>query len=374
MSETLPPMASTGVVVHFRFPFERSISRHARILWRSTLGEQLYATVCQGGETSVVHSQLTHSGDRWVVMEGKVAGGRVLLDYIATGEREQWVTIRAPDRCAADGGGSCSEAHLSAQAAWQEQTACLYGPSASTTPHASVDGRNQLSLEDALRLSAMVARLARVAKAAAQHAAMYLHDSEVATAMQPDSIRGSEQRGASCKGPQVGGLPLSITGDPSECGNASTSSVSSVRLQFILPDGTRAPFRTRADVPLEECIISLARHALFQSAVGYRYANGDDAGDGWSALGRLTSLFDSTSGTTHTASCVAPPPFKFCFHLAGDSNASSLEQAVGGSVPSVVKTRTGETSGQSEQVRCLRELAPSASIRITEEGSAWLAE
>merc|ERR1712087_720586 len=100
MSETLPPIAASGVLVHFVFPFDPSLSRRASISWVRVLGGRevvsVYADIEQGGEDSIVHSQVTFPGDSWAVDE---AGGqkRRLVLHVATGEREQRVVIRASD-------------------------------------------------------------------------------------------------------------------------------------------------------------------------------------------------------------------------------------------------------------------------------------
>ena len=94
MSETLPPICREGVVLRFVFPFDASLSRTASVFWRSTHPkvDTWYADVTQGGESSIVHEQVTFPGDAWVVYV-KGSPDTMLAYHVATGEREQKVLI-----------------------------------------------------------------------------------------------------------------------------------------------------------------------------------------------------------------------------------------------------------------------------------------
>jgi hypothetical protein len=94
MSETLPPICREGVVLRFVFPFDASLSRTASLFWRSTHPkvDTWYADITQGGESSIVHEQVTFPGDAWVVYV-KGSPDKVLAYHVATGEREQRVLI-----------------------------------------------------------------------------------------------------------------------------------------------------------------------------------------------------------------------------------------------------------------------------------------
>ena len=95
MSETLPPICREGVVLRFVFPFDASLSRTASLFWRSNTHPKVdtwYADLKQGGDTSIVHEQVTFPGDAWVVYV-KGRPDRVLAYHVATGEREQQVLI-----------------------------------------------------------------------------------------------------------------------------------------------------------------------------------------------------------------------------------------------------------------------------------------
>ena len=95
MSETLPPICREGVVLRFVFPFDASLSRTASLFWRSNTHPKVdtwYADLTQGGDTSIVHEQVTFPGDAWVVYV-KGRPDRVLAYHVATGEREQQVLI-----------------------------------------------------------------------------------------------------------------------------------------------------------------------------------------------------------------------------------------------------------------------------------------
>mmetsp|Transcript_35764 Transcript_35764/g.109636 ORF Transcript_35764/g.109636 Transcript_35764/m.109636 type:complete len:214 (+) Transcript_35764:154-795(+) len=98
MSETLPPITGTGVLVSFTFPFDRDVDRKARLAWRQYIGssatDTVYATVDQSGAKTVVHEQVTFPGDVWVAIEGEAGEGRLLCSYTATGKREQQHAIR----------------------------------------------------------------------------------------------------------------------------------------------------------------------------------------------------------------------------------------------------------------------------------------
>ena len=103
MSETLPPITGEGVILNFVFPFNDAVERKARICWRRTLGGQHadteYARVEQSGDTTVVLQQVTFKGDAWVALEEN--SGRCLLTHVATGEREQRVVITLTPEAAA---------------------------------------------------------------------------------------------------------------------------------------------------------------------------------------------------------------------------------------------------------------------------------
>ena len=94
MSETLPPICREGVVLRFVFPFDASLSRTASVFWRSTHPkvDTWYADVTQGGESYIVHEQVTFPGDAWVVYV-KGSPDTMLAYHVATGEREQRVLI-----------------------------------------------------------------------------------------------------------------------------------------------------------------------------------------------------------------------------------------------------------------------------------------
>ena len=94
MSETLPPICREGVVLRFVFPFDASLSRTASVFWRSTHPkvDTWYADITQGGESSIVHEQVTFPGDAWVVYV-KASPDKVLAYHVATGEREQRVLV-----------------------------------------------------------------------------------------------------------------------------------------------------------------------------------------------------------------------------------------------------------------------------------------
>ena len=94
MSETLPPICREGVVLRFVFPFDAALSRTASLFWRSTHPkvDTWYADITQGGESSIVHEQVTFPGDAWVVYV-KGSPDKVLAYHVATGEREQRVLI-----------------------------------------------------------------------------------------------------------------------------------------------------------------------------------------------------------------------------------------------------------------------------------------
>ena len=106
MSETLPPITGTGVLVSFTFPFDRDVDRKARLAWRRIIGgsatDTVYATVDQSGAKTVVHEQVTFPGDVWVAIEGEAGEGRLLCSYTATGEREQRHAIRISAPAAMD--------------------------------------------------------------------------------------------------------------------------------------------------------------------------------------------------------------------------------------------------------------------------------
>jgi len=103
MSEILPPIIGTGVTLHFVFPFDGQMPRHADIVWRKTLSgrnmDTRYAEIRQSGEACVVHEQVTFPGDCWVVLEK--SGGVPLALHVATGEREQRILITRQTRTAA---------------------------------------------------------------------------------------------------------------------------------------------------------------------------------------------------------------------------------------------------------------------------------
>ena len=91
MSETLPPITRTGVLLRFIYPFS-SLPRSAAVFWRRLTPkvDTKYAEISQGGEADVVHEQVTFPGDAWVVK----AGDLELAYHVATGEREQTIVIR----------------------------------------------------------------------------------------------------------------------------------------------------------------------------------------------------------------------------------------------------------------------------------------
>ena len=105
MSETLPPITGTGVLLNFVFPFDSSLSREAGVYWQSRAGqataETHYADIVQSGEGSVVLQQVTFPGDTWVVREKGGAARRLLALHVATGEREQRVVVGEASRSAA---------------------------------------------------------------------------------------------------------------------------------------------------------------------------------------------------------------------------------------------------------------------------------
>ena len=82
-------------MLRFVFPFDASLSRTASLFWRSNTHPKVdtwYADLTQGGDTSIVHEQVTFPGDAWVVYV-KGRPDRVLAYHVATGEREQQVLI-----------------------------------------------------------------------------------------------------------------------------------------------------------------------------------------------------------------------------------------------------------------------------------------
>lgn len=104
MSELLPPITGTGVLLRFVFPFDGSVPRDALIIWQRQVGgslvEEKYASISQAGASTVVHEQITFPGDVWAVRESG-GGGRLLALHVATGEREQQVVIGAASMAAA---------------------------------------------------------------------------------------------------------------------------------------------------------------------------------------------------------------------------------------------------------------------------------
>lgn len=82
-------------MLRFVFPFDATLSRTASLFWRSSTHPKVdtwYADLTQGGDTSIVHEQVTFPGDAWVVYV-KGRPDRVLAYHVATGEREQQVLI-----------------------------------------------------------------------------------------------------------------------------------------------------------------------------------------------------------------------------------------------------------------------------------------
>ena len=106
MSELLPPITGTGVLLRFVFPFDGSVPRDALIIWQRQVGgslvEEKYASISQAGASTVVHEQITFPGDVWAVRESG-GGGRLLALHVATGEREQQVVIGAASMAASGG-------------------------------------------------------------------------------------------------------------------------------------------------------------------------------------------------------------------------------------------------------------------------------
>ena len=182
MSQTLPPVTGTGVSLQFVFPFDRSMPRGANVVWRSTVGgrstDVVYAEIEQGGDSSVVHEQVTFPGDTWAVVE---KGSATLLAlHVATGEREQRVVITSDSRrrCVgteADHGGG----DLSAAVGATLSTPTLGAATAAFAPAPTADAAHAQQgtctdnedLRAALALSRRLADECRAAEATHQQAA-----------------------------------------------------------------------------------------------------------------------------------------------------------------------------------------------------------
>ena len=168
MSETLPPVTGTGVTLSFVYPFDRTVPRHATISWRRIVGGQTidtaYVDVEQGGDTAVVHEQVTFPGDTWVAIEK--GGTKLLALHVATGEREQRVAITRRSSDAAQSAPSVAAlpaeadedadlraaiaASLNLGAEGSSSAAPATAPSAPRLPH---DEADEKLLRDALAMS-----------------------------------------------------------------------------------------------------------------------------------------------------------------------------------------------------------------------------
>ena len=98
-------MTGTGVMLRFIFPFDQSLARTAKVVWRRHIGgrdvDSHYADIAQSGDSQVVYEQITFPGDCWAVIG---ADGTLCALHVATGEREQRVLITTASQQAAAAG------------------------------------------------------------------------------------------------------------------------------------------------------------------------------------------------------------------------------------------------------------------------------
>ena len=279
-------------MLRFVFPFDRSLSRTASLFWRSTHPkvDTWYADITQGGDSAVVHEQVTFPGDAWVVY-AKESPDKVLAYHVATGEREQRVVVtgevaapleqpRQPTALTAtepsalsavkqedkelaaairesleprsatftSGGGSSTAAAAAAVGRRERQevleaagpmatAAVLLGPrlrpDAPQPAEAEAQAEGDTSLSRAVALSRELAAAHRAVEAARR--------SWLAAATVGEDKSGA---GAGSGGGGGGG------GGSGGGGSGGGSGAVRVRLQLTLPDGTRSAHDARPDTPL----------------------------------------------------------------------------------------------------------------------------
>jgi len=316
MSETLPPVTGNGVLLHFLFPIDASLSRRANVTWVRQQGGRevatVYASVEQGGEGSIVHTQVTFPGDCWAVEEADGQRRRLML-HVATGEREQRLVIRrqdpravtvgAPSKLTLEPDPPDEESELAAAIAESLEThqASLSTRRSSATsaasarqhaePAAEASSRSALNvgaapsephieLDNALQLSCRLARAAR-------------HHSAYASAV-----------------------------TSAEADAASLSLSQRARLQFILPNGERCVRLLPATLN-RSVLVAAACHVL-----------SEHYGLLW-----LAHAIKDGQKLTHSLQC-ASPSLRVTFHvgaeplLSGEHAHSNDEASIDGLAPS----------------------------------------
>ena len=266
-------------MLRFVFPFDASLSRTASLFWRSNTHPKVdtwYADLTQGGDTSIVHEQVTFPGDAWVVYV-KGRPDRVLAYHVATGEREQQVLITGE------------------AAARVEQPHSPAAPTAATSSALTSAEQEDEELAEAIRLSLTPsgattttsssssgnASAAAAAAADPTAAAAALLGSRMRTGA-PKPAETSAAAGA-CGGGRASAPAVEAEGDALLSGAMALSrelaaahraveaahrdwlvltsegvagpgggggGEARVRLQLTLPDGTRSAHNARHDTPL----------------------------------------------------------------------------------------------------------------------------
>jgi hypothetical protein len=387
--------------------------------------DSVYATVQQSGEREVVHTQVTQPGDAWVVLEGAAGDGGVLLDHVATGEREQHLVIRGstsrPACCGCGGRASVSTAAVSARPGIPPASSgddpdlaaaiaaslleATHAPVSATLPHtttelpmvprgittcpasvaatAASDARLP-GLDAALRLSAAAARATRAAAAAAAEA------DELIIGLGSQCGDGSQTGDGSKNGdgPQCGDGTQSggsrgdelvaappMRGEARACvvwgeltsEQAAAAGAGTVRLLVILPDGSRTVMRARAAAPLHKGLIRLARHALCRSLCSDVVAGGS-GGSGMqngSAQGPAHKYgrLASISDWGRLASILDWPGA--ATHHVATVAPPRLQLRFHVDASRGGADTAGYAGGDCENKKTLGELAPSATLRVT---------
>ena len=236
MSETLPPICREGVVLRFVFPFDTSLSRTASLFWRSTHPkvDTWYADLTQGGDTSIVHEQVTFPGDAWVVYV-KGRPDRVLAYHVATGEREQQVLITG---------------EAAARVEQPHSPAALTAAASSALTSAEQEDE-ELAEATRLNLAPKPAETSEAAGAGGGGGASAPAVEAEGDALLSGAMALSRELAAAHRAVEAAHrdwLVLTSEGVAGPAGGGGGEA--RVRLQLTLPDGTRSTHNARHDTPL----------------------------------------------------------------------------------------------------------------------------
>ena len=291
MSETLPPICREGVVLRFVFPFDASLSRTASVFWRSTHPkvDTWYADITQGGESSIVHEQVTFPGDAWVVYV-KGSPDKVLAYHVATGEREQRVLVAgevaAPVEQPHPPAALTAAAPSALTGAEQEDEDLAAAIRLSLNPSGAATSSSSSSSSSSSGKFSAAAAAAAVGRRERQQILEAADPMAVAAALlgsrlQPSAPKPAEASGAGGVG--VASAPAAeaegdallsqamalsrelaaahraveaarrswlVATTEAEAGGGGGGGEARVRLQLTLPDGTRSTHDARHDTPL----------------------------------------------------------------------------------------------------------------------------